>query len=156
MITSRDPWILLIIIATWPVLALFVADSGMVDPSTQYSYLLLFIPAVPGVPLSWSLYKRYRPLPVSINEELENQGLKIQSQRGLSFWERFDQITATQSKPVYWPPSVYFTRLKYKTRYRRIFIVSDRDFKKWETHIVVTFSWENKPAVLLEKKLALT
>jgi hypothetical protein len=154
VISSRDPWIFVLLLALWPALTVYILDSGIAEPNTDYSFLLPFMPSVLAVPLSWSIYRRYRSLPEELHSVVEANGFEVISQRGLSFWEVYELLARPGTKPVYWPPRVYFTRFRFKTKYRRVFMVRDQQSVLYEIPVVATFAWDNKLHMeILPKKL---
>jgi hypothetical protein len=155
MINSKDINIFILLLVGFPFLTLFVAES-QIQPSDPNAYLLLFVPLIPGLPFCWNLYRRYRKMSAYVQQAFEEQGLYIQKERPLSFWESYEHVMQRGSKPVYWPLKVYFKRLEYKTRFHRVFTVLDADYKRWEVDTIVTFSWKNEAAVEVKERKALS
>jgi len=135
----------------WPFLTLFYAQ-GHFSPYIPNAYLVLFVPLAPGLSLGWMLYQRYRKLEEYVQTDFEKRGYYVQRERPLSFWELYEFITYRKTKPVYWPLKVYFTRLRYKTRFHRRFMVLDAAYNRWEIDTFITFSWKNEMTLELGEK----
>ncbi len=152
MITLKDLGAFLLILVGWLVLSIVLLSIDRIANS-DYAFFIIFLLVIAGTSLTWNYYKRKKSIANFLEHQFNRMGYNVLAERSFNFKEKF---TTSEIKVAFWTPiGLFMDRIQYKSKFFKVFVVSNSNGQRLELAALVTFYWEGEPDISILGKTPL-